>query len=56
MADPTPATTRGVEKERVCETCEEWVYYDNGDCTFHCHCGAGWKWKIVERRAIGNAK
>jgi len=41
MSDDRSKTTR----ERVCETCGAWVYFDNGDCTFHCLCMAGWVWK-----------
>lgn len=30
-------------RERVCKECKVWVYYDNGDCGFHCSCDAGWE-------------
>lgn len=43
-------------KERVCAKCETWVYYDNGDCTFHCHChDAGWKWSVPVDPRPGDA-
>ncbi len=28
--------------ERVCSSCGKWIYWDNGDVTFHCLCHAGW--------------
>lgn len=40
-----PQTTTG---KRVCAECGEWVYYDNGDVTFHCLCSAGWKWVEIQ--------
>lgn len=27
---------------RVCSKCKTWVYYENGDVTYHCGCHAGW--------------
>ncbi len=46
MAGSTDAKTTATEagcRRRVCANCERWVYYDNGDCGFHCSCNAGWK-------------
>jgi hypothetical protein len=30
--------------ERECSKCGKWIYWDNGDATFHCFCHAGWTW------------
>jgi hypothetical protein len=38
------AASEGQEDERVCSVCGEWIYYDNGDCTFHCG-HKSWTWK-----------
>lgn len=43
-------TQTAPDQERVCMNCGTWVYYDNGDVTYHCSCGvSGWVWKNIPR-------